>query len=115
MPKGVPYRVQVIGRSTRTSTFTEIAQGAGLSLALVSLVMRGKRPVSEYAQPRLAEFFGISIEQLGTPGTFQVNTPPVRPLGRIVGRIHPGSPYRPPVLDRYAVSRLARLSQETDD
>jgi len=77
-----------MGKGTRTYTFTEIAQGTGLSLALISLVMRGKRPVSEYAQPRLAEFFGISMEQLRTPGTITVQLPPVRPLGRVVGRIH---------------------------
>ncbi len=84
MPRGVPYRVQVMGKGTRTYTFTEIAQGTGLSLALVSLLMRGKRPLSEYAQPRLAEFFGISIEQLLTPGNIRVNTPPIRPIGRVV-------------------------------
>jgi transcriptional regulator with XRE-family HTH domain len=94
MPRGVPYRVQVAGRG-RTYTLTEIAAGTGLSLSLVSLVLRGKRPVSEYVQPRLAQFFGVSIEQLRTPGTITTLTPPVRPLGRIVGRIHPGSTYRP--------------------
>jgi transcriptional regulator with XRE-family HTH domain len=92
--------VQVRGKGTRTYTFTEIAEGTGLSLALVSLILRGKRPVSGYAQPRLAEFFGVSIEQLLTPGTITAQVPPVRKLGRIVYRTHPGSPYRPPVLDR---------------
>lgn len=67
MPRGVPYRVQVTGKDASTYTFTQIAEGTGLSLALISLIMRNKRPVSEYAQPRLAEFFGISIEQLCTP------------------------------------------------
>lgn len=106
MQKGVPYRVQVMGNRTRTYTFTEIAEGTGLSLALVSLIMRGKRPVSEYAQPRLAQFFGISIEQLGTPGPIQVHTPPVPPVGRIVGRIPHGSPYSSLVRDRNTALRL---------
>lgn len=104
MPRGVPYGVQVLGKGTRTYTFTEIAAGTGLSLSLVSLMLRGKRPVSEYAQPRLAKFLGITVEQLRTPGTITEQVPPVRPLGRAVGRIQPGSFYRPPVLDRYASS-----------
>lgn len=105
--------MQVAGKGTRTYTFTEIADGTGLSLSLVSLILRGKRPVSEYAQPRLAEFFGISIEQLLTPGTITVRTPPARPLGRIVGRIRPGSPYWPPVRDRdIALRRLEALESD---
>jgi transcriptional regulator with XRE-family HTH domain len=88
MPRGVPYRVQVMGKGMRTYTFTEIADGTGLSLALVSLVLREKLPVSEYAQSRLAEFFGISIEQFLTPGTITAQVPPVRRPGRLVGRIH---------------------------
>jgi transcriptional regulator with XRE-family HTH domain len=106
MPKGVPYRVQVPGKVTRSYTFTEIAAGTGLSLALVSLVLRGKRPVSEYAQPRLAKFFGITIEQLRTPGTIVVATPPARPLGRVVGRIRPHSSYRLPVRNTDPVSQF---------
>ena len=88
MPKGVPYRVQIAGKGTRAYTFTEIAHGTGLSLSLVSLIMRGKRTLSNYAQARLAQFFGISIEQLRTPGTITAQTPPVRPLGRVVYRKH---------------------------
>jgi transcriptional regulator with XRE-family HTH domain len=86
MPKGVPYRVQVAGKGPRTYTFTEIAFGTGLSLSLVSLVLRGKRPASWYAQLRLAEFFGIPVGQLRTQGTIRVELPPVRPAGRIISR-----------------------------
>jgi len=86
MPKGVPYRVQVAGKGPQTYTYTEIASGTGLSLSLVSLIMRGKRPVSAYAQPRLAAFFEIPIEQLGRPGTFTYLVPPVHPAGRIISR-----------------------------
>jgi len=93
MPRGVPYCIQVLGKGTRSYTFTEIAAGTGLSLSLISLVMHGKRPVSEYVQPRLAEFFGISIDELRTPGIFIAQTLPVRRLGRVVGRIRPDSPY----------------------
>src|SRR4051794_36567355 len=59
VPRGVPYRVQISGRGVRTYTFSEIASGSGLSLSLVSLIMRRKRPISEYAQQRLADFFGV--------------------------------------------------------
>ena len=113
MPRGVPYRMQVVGRGSRTFTFTEIAAGTGLSLSLVSLMLRGKRPVSEYAQPRLAKFFGITIEQLRTPGTITAQTPPVRRI-RVVGRIRPDSRYRPPVLDRYGQAKLLRTLQESE-
>jgi hypothetical protein len=113
MPRGVRSRIQV-GTGTRTYTFTEIAAGTGLSLPLISLVLRGKRPLSDYAQPRLAKFFGITIEQLRTPGTITAQVPPVRPLGRAIGRIHPGSPYRPPVLGRDAQSELLRAVQESE-
>ena len=85
MPRGVPYRVQVLGKGTRPCTFTEIADGTGLSLSLVSLIFNGKRPITPYAATRLAGFLGINIEQLFTPGTITVETP--RPLGRIVGRM----------------------------
>jgi transcriptional regulator with XRE-family HTH domain len=92
--------VQVLGRGSRTYTFTEIAAGTGVSLSAISLVLRGKCPLSAYLQPRLAEFFGISIEQLLTPGTLTAQVPPVRRLGRAVGRVRPNSLYRPPVLSR---------------
>jgi transcriptional regulator with XRE-family HTH domain len=85
MPKGVPYRVQVAGKGTRPCTFTELAAGAGLSLALVSKIFNRKLPITPYAAGRLASFLGISIEELFTPGTVTVETP--RPLGRIVGRM----------------------------
>jgi len=94
MPKGVPYRVKVFGNGTRTYTFTGIANGTGLSLSLVSLTLRGKRPVSEYAQPRLANFFGITIEQLGTSGSITAQVPPGRRVGRAIGRINPASERR---------------------
>lgn len=86
MPKGVRSRIQV-GAETRTYTFREIADGTGLSLALVSLVFRGKRPVTPYAQNRLAAFFKRSVEALFAPGAIRDNTPPVRPRGRVVGQI----------------------------
>src|SRR5712692_11801446 len=109
MPRGVPSRIQV-GTATRTYTFREIADGAGLSRALVSLVLRGKRPVSSYAQPRLAKFFGITIEELLTRGTIRAHTPPPRrPRGRGY-KITPNNIQRfgrPPVLDRYASSQSA--------
>jgi transcriptional regulator with XRE-family HTH domain len=85
--------VQVAGRGSHTYTFTDIALGSGLSLSLVSLVLRNKRPASEYVQQRLAEFFGITIEQLRTPGTLTAHVPPVRRLVRI-GRVRPRSRYR---------------------
>jgi len=77
--------VQVAGKGTRPCTFTEIAAGTGLSLSLVSLIFNGKRPITPYAATRLASFFGISIEELFTPGMIAVETP--RPPGRIVGRM----------------------------
>jgi transcriptional regulator with XRE-family HTH domain len=110
MPKGVPYRVQV---GARIYTFTEVAFGSGLSLSLISLVLRGKRPVSAYAQARLAEFFGITIEQLWTPGTITVQLPPVRPLGRVI-RIRRGSS-GPPVLDRYAASQTVGPQESEEE
>jgi transcriptional regulator with XRE-family HTH domain len=98
--------VQVLGKGTRAYTFTEIAAGTGLSLALVSKIFNRKLPITAYAAERLAGFLGISIEQLFTEGTIAVETPPVRRLGRIIGRIHPDSPYRPPARDRDAALRL---------
>ena len=113
MPRGVPYRVQVLGKGTRTYTLTEIADGTGLSLALVSKIFNRKLPITPYAATRLAEFFGISIEQLFTAGTIVVVTPPVRRLGRIVYRIRPGSPYRPPARDWHtALQQLEALESE---
>jgi transcriptional regulator with XRE-family HTH domain len=88
MPKGVPYRVQVMGKGTCTYTLTEIAAGTGLSISLISLILRGKRPVTTYVGSRLAAFFGISRDE---PFTINVETP--RPFGRIVGRIHRHSYY----------------------
>jgi hypothetical protein len=77
--------VQVAGKGTRPYTFTEIAAGTGLSLSLVSLIFSRKRPITSYAAERLSRFWGISVEQLFTPGTITVETP--CPLGRIVGRM----------------------------
>ena len=111
MPKGVPFRVQVAGRGMRTYTLTEIAAGSGLSLPLVSLIFGRRRRITPYAAERLASFFQISIEELFTEGTFNIQTPAPRPLGRMVGRIHPGSSYRPPVLDRDAQARLLETLQ----
>ena len=112
MARGVPSRVKVLGNGTRTYTFTEVAAGTGLSLSLVSLVLRGKRTLTEYSQSRLAMFFGIN-----SAGTITVETPPVRPVGRVVARVHADSPYRPPVQDRYPISQwLERLQEsESDD
>jgi len=104
MPRGVRSRIQV-GTGTRTYSFREIAEGAGLSLSLVSLIFNRKRRITPYGAMRLTSFLGISIEQLFTPVTIVVATPPVRPVGRIIGRIRPGSPYRPHVLNRYPSSR----------
>jgi hypothetical protein len=57
---------------------------------MVSLLVSGKRPFTAYSAERLATFFGITIEELfGTPGVITVQTPPPRPLGRIVGYRHP--------------------------
>ena len=106
MPKGVPYRVQVLGRP-RTYTFTEIAEGTGLSLSLISRVLRGQRSLSEYAQSRLAEFFDITIEQLCTPGMVTQQRRPVCRPGRIVARADRGSPYRPPLRTREMAMREA--------
>jgi transcriptional regulator with XRE-family HTH domain len=69
----------------------QVADCVGVSLSLISRVIRGERPISEYLQPRLAEFFGITVEELLTPGCVTVQIPPVRRLGRIVYRIHPGT------------------------
>jgi transcriptional regulator with XRE-family HTH domain len=96
--------VQVLGKGSRTYTFTEIAAGTGLSLALVSKIFNGKLRITTYAAERLAGFLGITVEQL-TPETIVVATPPARPLGRAVGRRRRNSPYRPPVLDRHASPR----------
>jgi transcriptional regulator with XRE-family HTH domain len=82
MPSGVPSRIQV---GARTYTLREIADGTGLSTSLVCLIFNQKRPITPYAATRLTSFFRISIEELFTPGTITVHTPPVRrPLGRIV-------------------------------
>jgi hypothetical protein len=89
--------VHVMGRGTRTYTFTEIAAGTGLSLSLISLILRRKRPISGYAQTRLVAFFRIAG---GESWVINVDTPPARPLGRAVGRVRPNSLYRPPVLNR---------------
>jgi transcriptional regulator with XRE-family HTH domain len=75
----------VVKAATRPCTFTEIAAGTGLSLAFVSLIFNGRRRITPYAAARLARFFGIS-EELLTPENIIVQTPPARPLGRIVGR-----------------------------
>lgn len=96
MPKGVPYRVQVEGRGSRTYTFTEIAHGTGLSLALVSRVLRQQWPMSLYFQGRLKTFFAVPD---GESCTINVSTPPARPLGRIVARFHRGAANRPPSLE----------------
>jgi transcriptional regulator with XRE-family HTH domain len=87
MPRGVPSRIQA-GTIPQTYTMREIADGVGMSVSLISRVMRGERPISEYLQPRLAEFFGVTIEQLRTPGTITAQTPPVRHSGRVVYKIH---------------------------
>jgi len=75
----------VAGRP-RTHTFTEIADGTGLSLALVSRVLRGEWPMSSYTQDRLKAFFRIPD---GEPCTINVSTPQPRVRGRIVYRKHP--------------------------
>lgn len=108
MPRGVPYRVQVLGKGSRTYTFTEIAAGTGLSLALVSLIFNRKRRITPYAATRLAIFFQITIEQLFTPDTITVETPSARPLGRIVGRVRPHSHYRLAVPNWDPVSELLK-------
>ncbi|SRR5713226_9159586 len=117
MPRGVRSRIQV-GTGTRTYSFREIAEGAGLSLSLVSLIFNRKRRITPYAAMRLTSFLGISIEQLFTAGTIKVHTPRLRrPLGRAVYRITPNTmfPYgRPPVLDRHAQSELLRALQESE-
>jgi transcriptional regulator with XRE-family HTH domain len=104
--------VQVLGKESRSYTFTEVAFGSGLSLSLISLILRGRRPVSAYAETRLAEFFGITIEQLWTPGTITVQVPPVRPLGRVI-RIRRGSS-GPPVVDSYAASQTVGPQSEEE-
>src|ERR1700730_918029 len=117
MPRGVRSRIQV-GTGSRTYTCRQIADGAGLSISLVSLIFRGKRPVSPYAQTRPATFFKMSVEELVAPGTIKVHPPRLRrPLGRAVYRITPNTvfPYgRPPILDRDAALRLREgLESET--
>jgi transcriptional regulator with XRE-family HTH domain len=84
MPKGVPYRVHVEGRESPAYTLTEIADGTGLSLSLVSLIVCGKRPITNYAQARLAAFFAIPI---GETCAIRVETPQprFRPKGRLIG------------------------------
>ena len=90
MPRGVPYRVQVLGKGSRTYTFTEIADGTGLSLSIVSLVMRSLRPPTPYIQARLCAFLGIGE---GEPYTINVSTPQPRVRGRVVYRIHRDARY----------------------
>ena len=106
MPKGVPARVQVLGRP-RTYTFTEIAEGTGLSLSLISRVLRGQRSLTEYAQARLAEFFEITVEQLRTPGMVTQKPRPVYRPRRVVARARHGSLYRPPLRTWEAAVREA--------
>jgi transcriptional regulator with XRE-family HTH domain len=115
MPRGIPSEIQV---GPRTYSCRQIADGAGLSISLISLIFCGKRPVSPYAQTRLATFFRMSVEELLTPGTIKVHPPRLRrPLGRAVYRITPNTvfPYgRPPVRDRDAALRLLEgLESET--
>lgn len=84
MARGIPSEIQV---GARTYTCRQIADGAGLSLSLVSLIFRAKRPVSPAVQTRLATFFRLSVEQLFAPGTITVHTPRLlRPVGRVIGR-----------------------------
>jgi transcriptional regulator with XRE-family HTH domain len=107
--------VQVMGKGPRTCcTFTEIANGIGMSVSIVSLILRGKRPISEYAKRRLAAFFGVSA---GESFTINVCTPPPRPpRGRLVGRIRPGSPYPgPPALDSYAASQTVGPQESEEE
>ena len=111
MPRGVPYRVQLAGGGTRTYTFTEIADGTGLSLALVSRIIRGQWPMSSYAQDRLRAFFGIRDAE---PCNLNVSTPQPRVRGRVVYRTRPGSNYRPPFRDRdTALRELEALESES--
>lgn len=84
--------MQVVGRSSAHS-LSDIASAAGLSVSLLSLIFNRKRPITAYAAARLATALGISIDDLFTPGVITVKTPPARPLGRIVGRIHRDSTY----------------------
>ena len=115
MPRGVPSRIQV-GAARRTYTFREIANGTGLSISLVSLIFRGKRPVSPYAQNRLAAFFEISVKQLLAPDTIRACALPVRPMGRVVGWIHYNGvlrPVRSPALNGYDSSPSATSEESS--
>ncbi|MFI5109022.1 MAG: helix-turn-helix domain-containing protein [Terriglobales bacterium] len=101
------------GKGSRFYTLTELAAGTGLSLGLVSKIFSRKLPITPYAATRLAEFFGITIEQLFTAGTIVVETPPVRRLARAVYKIHRDSTYRPPVRDwRTALQEAEALESE---
>jgi transcriptional regulator with XRE-family HTH domain len=106
MPRGVPSDIRV---GSRTYTCRQIADGAGIDISLVSRIFRGQRAPSLYTAYRLAGFFRITIDQMLEVIRVQVSMPPrLRPLGRIVGRIRPDSPSRPPVLDRDAAARLLK-------
>ena len=106
MPRGVPSDIRV---GSRTYTCRQIADGAGIDISLVSRIFRGQRAPSLYTAYRLAGFFRITIDQMLEVIRAEVSMPPrFRPLGRIVGRVRPNSPYRPPVLDRDAAARLLK-------
>lgn len=92
MPRGVCCQIGV--RTNATYSLSEIAVGTGLSVALVSLIFSGRRPATPYAQARLATFFGISNEELLTPGTIRNYIAPVRPLGRVAGEIYLNGAFR---------------------
>jgi len=70
---------------------------------MVSLLFNKKRSLTSYTAPRLASVLGITIEELLTPGIIDMRTPPVRPVGRLVGR-NRGSSYRPPFHDSESAS-----------
>ena len=90
VPRGIPYRIRIEGKGPRSYTLTEIADGTGLSLSIVSLMLRGLRPLTPYTQARLAAFFGIGAGELCA---INVSTPQPRVKGRIVARIHRHSYY----------------------
>ena len=113
MPRGIPSDIRV---GSRNYTCKQIADGAGIDISLVSRIFRGQRAPSLYTAYRLAGFFRITIDQMLEVIRAQVSMPPrFRPSVRLVGRVHPGSTYRPPVRDRETALRELEADPETKD
>jgi len=108
MACGIPSEIQVRGR---TYTCRQIASGTRLHISLISRIFNGKRKPSLYTAQRLANFFGISIEELLTVANVQVRMPHFPPRrGRVIDEVidpFGGCYGRPLVIRTYAPCRTA--------